>query len=258
MKKILTLVLCTILLTIACLTTIGCTKKEKGDDDVLSNFKITKEYFEGKKVVFYGDSITIGLGIDFVNGEKRYCDILADNLGFNFKNFAQSGSKLTKDRMEVFLKAGVSVMKTNEEHNKEADYAIIAYGTNDFSTYDGSTLIGNKTDNPQYVSEINSFYGGIRMAVNMLRGQNPDIKILFLTPIYRTLLINRNGESLVDFGKAIENLAEELDYRVINMFSVFNETNFYNESQYSEDGLHPNILGHAKMAEYVLGYDVEE
>ena len=111
--------------------------------------------------------------------------------------------------------------------NEIADYAFIAYGTNDFSA---NADLGARGDDPRNWLEIQTFYGAIRYAVKALRAQNPSIRIMMLTPIYRSthgVPPKNSTRVLSEFVQAICDMSEELDYRAINDFDApFNKNNF--------------------------------
>ena len=234
----------------------GAEQPPQKEQSVLTQFKLTKEDFKNKAVVFYGDSITYGAGISLANGEKTYGTLLAEALDFDAINYAVSGQALALARPDRGLTAGVMDITLHAETNAQAHYAIIAHGTNDFAAT--TVELGSKEDKPEKLEEVETFYGAVRYAVNTLRAHNPNIKILFLTPIYRAdrgSLYNGNMDKLTDFSAAISALAEELEYRVIDMYNVFDSTNFKKGGEYTADGLHPNAAGHQKMADFLLAYD---
>ena len=187
-------------------------------------------------------------------------------LGFNkLGNFAVAGTVLThgmskkpagsdiEDRW-----SGVHYMAQHATENAQADYAFIAYGTNDFGA---STPMGTAEDDCSSYVEANTFCGSVRLAVKTLREQNPDIKILFLTPIFRSAWSKLNpkngvGFTLRDYCQVILDMSEELRYRAVNMYDdIFGWDNYMADEGLTPDGLHPNGMGHRMMAMYLLNLD---
>ena len=235
----------------------------KWEDEVVDmskylDVKLTKEYMQGKKVVSYGDSISSYSQVEVIDGKQTdYVDILSQNLGFTFTRLGVPGSRLSYvvPSTATKRKSGAEIVVDNQDANSVADVAIIAYGTNDFGV---SVPMGRNSDKPIKKEQVSTFKGAINFMVKTLRKHNPDIRIIFLTPIYRNDKVqNGIGLQLNDYAKAIMDLAEVNGYRYIDMFNsgIFNESNFYSGSNYTPDGLHPNTLGHQVYAEYLLNYD---
>ena len=91
------------------------------------------------------------------------------------------------------------------------DYAIIFFGTNDYSA---GVPIGTDTD-----TDGTTFAGGINKTVTNLLGANPSLKILFITPFWRPRILagdgkesdsypNSNGDYLINFADKIINSAD--------------------------------------------------
>lgn len=213
--------------------------------------KFTKKYFAGKKVVSYGDSISAHATLN--PGEKDYVDLLSEVLGFTATHLGRNSSRLTgKPPVETVVRPGVDLMTANRAVNAAADVAIIAYGTNDYNV---NVPIGSEDDTYERWQDVDTFKGAIRFAVETLRAHNPDIRIVFLTPIYRNNRPqNEIGLRLTDYCDAVTALADKFGYLAIDMYNGvgFDETNFYSRSKYTLDQLHPNAIGHAKMAQYIL------
>lgn len=241
---------------------------EKSAGGKLADFKLTREFFMDKKVVIYGDSITVESSkSSFIEiGQKNWVDYLQTSLGFEkIDNYAVSGTVLTHSVSKAPMGStpenrisGVRYMEQNARWNAQADYAFIAYGTNDFAVSAG---MGNNTDDPASYLETNTFRGAVNLAVKTLRDQNPDIKILFLTPIFRSNWSKINpangaGFTLKEYCEAIMDMANTLEYRAVDMYTdIFGWDNFQAGKDYTNDGLHPNALGHKVMSAYLLSLD---
>lgn len=229
----------------------------------LTDFKLTKADFEGKKVVVYGDSITVPASkTKHISGDN-YIDIIAKRLNFaTYWNYALGGTSamhsvsiIPLGAAKEDLQSGSRYVTENVDTDSIADYAIIMYGSNDW-WLDGQ--VGSVDDHPATYRETNTFLGGIRFMIETLRAQNPKIKVLCFTNLWNdglgTDLRNpRTGLSITEFNDALYELADELEYRIIDLFPVFNADNFTKgKSPYTSDGIHPTELGHSVLADYIL------
>ena len=229
------------------------TSHEEETEMGLSEFKLIKEEFEGKRVVVYGDSISAKATLSA--GENDYVEMLGASLGFTYERFAVSGSLISYvAAVENDRQSGSKIVLAHEESNQKADYAIIFYGTNDFAR---NVPLGSATDCPERVSDVKTYCGGFNFLVGNLRKNNSDLKILILTPMKRfdRSMFNANGDYLKDFAETAEKMGEVLECRVINLFSLFDESNFQKNSVNTSDGLHPSQEGHKVLAEYLLKLD---
>ena len=102
---------------------------------------------KGKTIVFYGDSIT--QGFDALHPSKTYAAMLAEALEAEFINKAVGGA--------VFNPALAKI-----PCDTQADYIIVAYGTNDWNSVDLETLRKNAEG---FLEGINSNYPGIPVFV---------------------------------------------------------------------------------------------
>lgn len=215
----------------------------------------TREYFEGKHVVSYGDSISARATLQ--SGDSDYLENLSAALGFSYTRLGVSSSRFAAIYPvpgAYTVRTGMDIIYNNRTNNENADVALIAYGTNDFAS---EVPIGTDNDNFENWEDVDTFKGAINFAVKTLRAHNPDIRIVFLTPIYRNdKQVNSAGISLAQYTKALKDLAAKNDYRVVDMTYVgFSASNFYKGSTLTTDALHPNMAGHTMMSNYILGLD---
>lgn len=251
---------------------VGCAESKEIEQENPQEelFRLVREEFQGKNVVIYGDSITVetSKSLWIEEGGKNWVDYLQSALGFNkLGNFAASGTFLTHSMSNVPAGSaiedrlsGVHYIAQHAAENARADYAFIAYGTNDFAA---STPMGTAEDDFSSYVEADTFCGSVRLAVETLREQNPDIQILFLTPIFRSNWSKLNPEngvgfSLREYCQAILDMSEALEYRAVNMYDdIFGWDNYIAGEGLTPDGLHPNGMGHRMMAMYLLDLDAQ-
>lgn len=127
----------------------------------------------------------------------------------------------------------------------------IGYGTNDWYSMDN---ILESEVNPY---EISSYKGALRYSLEKLITAYPHLKIMVLTPIYRTLDATNNSDNyayrglkLTDFGQGGIDVAKEYH---THYFDGYNKLGFnkFNRNYYFpvDDGTHPNALGNQRYGE---------
>lgn len=152
----------------------------------------------------------------------------------------------------------------------QADLCVIFYGTNDLTAgvCADSDTDSSLTDTPQSAQEALTIRGGLYYMICKLRQLNPNIKILVLPPLYRradgrlltysadkTDVQNANtGASLIAYRDALAAVCREQGAKMIDWYAVFDHDNFgqIGATEYSYDGLHPNVAGHEKMFQYLV------
>lgn len=221
--------------------------------DARTEFKLDRGYFYGKKVIFYGDSISAKVGVS--GAGKDYIDNLKAALGCNSSVVSEGGALFTHWTAKGYnRKSAAEFIVGNAENNATADYAVLFFGTNDFAR---RVAFGTRQDDPAALDDVKTFRGAIKFCVKNLRKDNPNLKILLLTPLIRTdrTLTNDIGNKLEDYGAVIEEMAEVLSCRAINLYGLFTEKDMQSGSKYTSDGLHPNAAGHKVISDYLLSKD---
>ena len=135
------------------------------------------------------------------------------------------------------------------------DYIVAEYGTNDYGSPD--VTLGTTTDTTGA-----TFKGAINYAVNKICTAYPKIKILFVSPIWRSrynsgdgndsdVYVNSRGNYLLDFVDAMKQMAELNKMPCVDMYRT-SGINKYNGATLLSDGLHPVAgVGYQRIAEKV-------
>lgn len=151
----------------------------------------------------------------------------------------------------------------------EADLCIIFYGTNDFAYSVPASAAGHSglTDLPTRPQDALTVKGALYYMLTTLRQRNPHLKLLVLPCLYRRIsqsnfaltsdmdIINTDIQTtLSDYTATMREVSEQLGAKFVDWSKLFNYENFGKEgaSDYSYDGLHPNIAGHQLMYEFLL------
>jgi len=135
------------------------------------------------------------------------------------------------------------------------DYIVAAYGTNDYGSPD--VPLGTTTDTTGA-----TFKGAINYAVNKICTAYPNIKILFVSPIWRSrynsgdgndsdVYANSRGNYLLDFVDAMKQMAELNKMPCVDIYRT-SGINKYNGATLLSDGLHPVAgVGYQRIAEKI-------
>lgn len=212
----------------------------------------------GKKVVFYGDSITARAGIK--DDEIHFTDILAAKTGLTYNNFAIGGTTYAKYNEwaakllpSLVNSYAVANIRMHANYNAEADIIFMLYGTNDWNF---GLELGELGTNDE-----NTFIGAMQKSIDTLKQQNPGVTIVVATPVARssgsenpypgtTGELNVNGHSLDDFRNAIIQVAQLNDVYICRLDRLWVNSEF--TSDIGLDPVHPNVTGSAFMGEYLI------
>ena len=200
---------------------------------------------EGSTAVFVGDSITHGVGT-VTPATEAFPVIAARRLGCAFVKIGTAGAQMdstTAATQQQKNGSFVEVITANIATITAASRLVVAFGTNDFNR---STPIGSITDTAR-----GTFYGAMREGLAAALAANPAVKLVFCTPLYRSISATDSGENLIangvghtleDYRAAIRSFALRYGYPVIEGRAEMG-MNALNVLQLTTDGLHPNAAG---------------
>lgn len=201
---------------------------------------------KGKKINFLGDSITEGCGTSAK--DKIYLNILKERCGLaEARNYGISGTRIADYLGEDPGNWGPSFAARFGEMETEADAVVVFGGTNDFGH--GNAPLGSFGD-----TEPNTFYGALDTLMRGLTEKYPDANIVFMTPLHRREELKKNpnsGKVFKDYVYAIKEMAEYYSIPVLDLYAISGIQPCI-ESQKARlcpDGLHPNDLGHIRIAD---------
>lgn len=232
----------------------GLPPKQEEEETTMEEISFGQEDFSGKTVVVYGDSITYGAGTS--GAQSVWIHHLAQELGFVYANFAVNGAMLTyRNAVRDGRGSGAEYILREEETNAIADYAFLFFGANDFTH---GVKVGENDETVERLEDVASFKQGIRWATETLRKQNPAIKIVFITPLYRNdVTISSYGFEISAFGDAIKEMSALLRFYYVDTTGFFTPENCGPYSELTADQLHPNDLGQRKLYEWILERGIE-
>jgi lysophospholipase L1-like esterase len=228
--------------------------------------------WKGKKVAYFGDSIT---DPNNLAAKTKYWNYLQQWLGITPYVYAVSGKEWNDIPRQAKL--------LNEQHGDDVDAILIFIGTNDYNSgveigkwYEEKTekvmagigepkhMVDRKR---QYLSMDNNTYRGrINNALKTVKQMYPTKQIVLLTPIHRAGFYykdanwqptedytNRCGEYLKSYVDAVKEAGSIWSVPVIDISSLSGLYPMLDEyAQYfnraDTDRLHPNDKGHERIA----------
>ena len=226
---------------------------------------LSSTYYNGKKIVCIGDSITNGIGASSAN--TKYVKVLADKLGATFTNLGANGTTLCTGTTSP---TGCNFGKLTLNNCSGAAVVTIMMGTNDFNcAKDGVTEMGTFLEN-----STETVYGALkRWCEKVVELRNnaacANTKFFFVTPIPGLVNLSVVNDSLSRHGDQnkvnaagwtmrdyCEALIKTCDYYKIPVIDLNRYGNLYYKNasndhltQYLADYVHPNDAGHAQIAE---------
>lgn len=204
----------------------------------------------GKKLVFLGDSITEGTGVE--HEENIYLNRLGRMTGAaQVLNYGIGGTTIARNKAEAWRTGSFVVRaQTWPDEAWNADVTFIFGGTNDYGV--GDALFGDEDScNP---FEIN---GALNILVPTLRGMKADMKIVLLSPIRRMGDGAPNAATNQPLEGYVELLRKAAARQHVYFCDLFHANLFDPECpeqrrMYIPDGLHPNDEGQRILAEKVM------
>ncbi len=204
---------------------------------------------QGKRIAFLGDSITAGAGASVP--ENKYVEVFKKNCKLSEAyNYGIGGTRISKQKKpsknSEWDKDFISRVAAMEEN---VDAVVVFGGTNDFGH--GDIPLGAFGDTTE-----DTFCGCCHILMTSLVKKYPEVPIVVLTPLHRlgeNKLVNEIGLDrvpLASYVSAIREMANGFSLPVLDLFAISGMQPEISEQNklYFTDGLHPNDLGHKKIA----------
>jgi len=249
-------------------------KKEIAEKE--KQFKSLQHPWKGKKVAYFGDSITDPNN----NGSTlKYWNFLQEWLGITPYVYAISGKQWDDVPRQTD--------QLHKEHGDDVDAILILMGTNDYNqglpigewyseTVDKvKAAVGKPNEvvsrrHRQFIMDKNTLKGRINIAMSKLKQQYPTKQIVLMTPIHRAYFYgnerniqpdemyeNQRGLFLDEYINAIKEAGNVWAVPVIDLNSLSGLFPIYDAGaqlfhKADTDRLHPNDLGHRRMAKTIM------
>lgn len=172
---------------------------------------------------------------------KGYQNYVIEKLNCTLSNYGSEGYTIVNMLSDIL----------NRDYSN-VDLVTIAFGVNDART---GVILGDLGNYSDTSFNITTFTGAYRTALNHILEDNPNIKIILMTPIQRDYINsfgtdtpNINGNTLIDFRDRIIEIAKIYSLPVCDCFAE-SEINNYNIKSLTIDGVHPNNAGYKCMGQ---------
>ena len=203
--------------------------------------------FAGKKIVYYGDSITAMGG--WTDTVSKYFGMTAVNLGI-----AGTTASGTADN------CGVSDTRINQIPT-DAAIVTVLFGANDYGASKG---IGTLPDEPFTTTTTfdgTTYIGALAEIIRKITLRVPTARIILMCPSWRSGdkdgnedSKNNNGNTIIDYGNAVKTVGRRLGCPVIDLYNdmgvnVFNRSTCFPEGSFP---VHPGNEGRKRIAGLVI------
>ncbi|MDM7646607.1 SGNH/GDSL hydrolase family protein [Leuconostoc falkenbergense] len=199
-------------------------------------------------IIGLGDSITAGY-VPNASLNGGWPTILSQNVGITVYNEGVSSATIQNGS------ANDSISFVNRSATidfSRANDVVIFGGTNDFAQ---NLPIGNISDNTP-----NSLYGAMNIIFSKIYASNPNAKVYIVLPMWRARITGGNvdvettpnsiGLLLKDYCEALKNVANKYNVPYLDAYHNMG-INSINSTNWLSDGLHPNDIGYAHLANLI-------
>ena len=207
---------------------------------------------KGKKIAFLGDSITerycaSSIEYCFVERIKRDKELAeAYNYGIGGTRIARNIEPSPEPAWDQNFISRVDAME------QDVDAVMVFGGTNDFGH--GDLPFGEFGDETE-----DTFCGSCYVLMKMLVEKYPSVPVVVATPLHRTgeyELVNKFGKPrkpLCEYVEIIRKTAARFSLPVLDLYASSGMQPCIDAQNklYFVDGLHPNNLGHEKLANII-------
>ena len=202
------------------------------------------------KINFLGDSITQGARAS--SEEKNYVSLVGKMLNAVSRNYGISGTRIAIQRVPSLKPYHDKYFASRvKDMDKDADLVFVFGGTNDYGH--GDADFGNIGD-----KEPTTFCGAVDDLINELLKYYDQQKIIFILPIHRVNETNPYGSAKTIPGKTLPEYRDAmttiLNNRGIKILDIVEQFGKAEDNPLIADGLHPNDMGHQKLAELIVDY----
>lgn len=193
----------------------------------------------GRTVVFLGDSITWGSGLDAEKGELPYSRIFTETLGGEITNLAVQGASFANREGTL----GVAIDQAAEVP-ADADVIVIMFGTNDYGL---SAPLGTLE------GDGDTTLSGLAKVIETVKATAPDATIVGIIPptLPGDTILNGIGLKAVDYKNAIAEAYSSYGIMTAN-FSTVSFT--WKAIEGDTTLIHPNAQAHQNFGAYLVDW----
>ena len=207
---------------------------------------------KGRRIVFLGDSITEGAGVEDI-AAHRFDNRIAAKYGALAVNCGIGGTRIAhQHKASAVPRYDLSMCGRAYDLDPDADCIVVFGGTNDYGH--GDANFGTFSD-----TTPDTYCGAVRFLADFLRERYPEACIVFMTPARRLgdsapdpdpRGANADKRALVEYADAIIRICGEKGIPVLDLFRDLgiDPNDQEQRERYTVDGLHLNDEGHAVLA----------
>ena len=212
---------------------------------------------KNKRIAFLGDSITQGYGVS--EPSKLYWQVLGRNTGAIVSANGIGGSRLAKQPGVTEFEGPEKYFELRvEELDPDADVVVVYGGVNDFG---GSNApLGRMGDR-----EPDTFYGACHSLFLKLLNRYPTSEIVIMTPLHcgnEWVYVNydqTHTRNVADLEGYVDVIREVAAYYGLPVLDLFRTSGMQSDvpiirEKLLPDWLHPNDIGHARIASRLEGF----
>ena len=199
----------------------------------------------GKKINFLGDSITFGC---CATENFGFVDILKRDYGLAAaRNYGISGTRYSRQRIPSEEPSfDQDFCGRYAQMDLDADLILVLGGVNDFGH--GDAPLGIPSDRSP-----DTFYGACHYLYHGLLERFPDSQTVILTPLHcmDETLPKHGKPPFSEYVRAIRETAAQYHLPVLDLYETSSLRFDRFQGIYTDDGLHPNDLGHEVLAKEI-------
>lgn len=208
---------------------------------------------------FGGNSAGMGKNADRYSYNEESINLYNLAKAACYRDFGVQWADLAASRTKIGYFDGV-LERLSAVDFYQTKILLLSFGANDYTT-------GIKPDDPDDPLNVKTYGGALRYTVEMFQETYPDVKIVFVTPLFNHLSGRENcfkedfgGGTLDEYAKVEKEIAVEYGLDVIDILGELgvDESNY---KDYLLDGMHLNKEGRAVYARFLaekIGQLLEE
>ena len=194
--------------------------------------------------------LTDSFGI-YIGGIKRnYIDYLSNDLSRHNCEVEAIRDTIGSTRLTQASDRSDSFCERISKFQPDLDYLLIQGGTNDWGANMPLGIFGD--------TKTTSFYGAIDYLIKQAFAKLPTTQLVFITPTYRSDMAsgknaeNGQGATQTDYIQAIKTVCAKYNVQYIELGAIIGIYPWLNGSSLTVDGLHPNQIGHQRIARAIV------
>lgn len=217
------------------------------------NHEVNIMNIEGKKIVFFGDSITAGSGA--TSEDNCYVSLIGKHGCCEAVNCGIGGTRFARQFVLSNEKYDRDFCGRVDSLPADADIVVVFGGTNDFGH--GDAPLGTPSDRTP-----DSFHGACHYLMRHLHERFCGKPILFITPLHRLKEDSLRGDGSKKADAAplsvyVDIIRKTAEYYSLPVLDLYAESGLQPNvdivrERLMPDGLHPSDAGHAILAEKIM------